>query len=111
LTLHKSLLQDARFAPLFAPQLDVVVWAVRARTATEASAAARNVFNAAAEQDLHLALATFPRQMAERAQPVEHWDQDEIVCLRACVMKPEHAQWIPQILSRLSAAATRQPDA
>jgi tyrosine decarboxylase / aspartate 1-decarboxylase len=101
LILHRALEQDERFAPLFPPELDIVVWAVRAATASESSARARRVFDAADRLDLHLALATFPRPMLEPAQPVSQWDADEIVCLRACAMKPEHREWMPEILQRL----------
>ena len=52
--------QDERFAPLFPPELDIVVWAVRAETAGESSARARRAFDAAERLDLHLALATLP---------------------------------------------------
>ncbi len=102
--LHQALNQDGRFAPLFPSELDIVVWAVRAETASESSARARRLFAAAAERDLHLALATFPRIMLEAAAPVARWDADEIVCLRACVMKPEHREWMPEILKRLEVA-------
>jgi tyrosine decarboxylase/aspartate 1-decarboxylase len=102
--LHRALEQDGRFAPLFPPELDIVVWAVRAETASESSARARRIFAAAAEHDLHLALATFPRAMLESPAPVARWDADEIVCLRACAMKPEHREWMPEILARLRAA-------
>jgi glutamate/tyrosine decarboxylase-like PLP-dependent enzyme len=105
LMLHDALAKDNRFAPLFAPELDIVVWAVRAATASESSALARRIFDAAARRDLHLALATFPRSMAETARPVSRWDADQIVCLRACAMKPEHREWMPEILRRLDAAA------
>jgi glutamate/tyrosine decarboxylase-like PLP-dependent enzyme len=105
LMLYDALERDDRFAPLFPPELDIVVWAVRAETAGEASARARRLFDAAARVDLHLALATFPRGMAEAARPVTRWDADEIVCLRACAMKPEHREWMPEILRRLDAAA------
>ncbi|MGP0062137.1 MAG: pyridoxal phosphate-dependent decarboxylase family protein [Isosphaeraceae bacterium] len=105
LMLDKALEADDRFAPLFAPELDIVVWAVQAGTATESSARARRIFDAAAERDLHMALATFPRVMLEPSAPVSHWDVDEIVCLRACAMKPEHREWMPEILERLKAAA------
>jgi glutamate/tyrosine decarboxylase-like PLP-dependent enzyme len=104
LALHASLLADDRVVPLFAPELDIVVWAVRATTAREASARARGVFERAAKLDLHLALATFPRVMAEPCAPVEEWDADEILCLRACVMKPEHREWMPEIVQRLRAS-------
>jgi glutamate/tyrosine decarboxylase-like PLP-dependent enzyme len=103
--LHRTLQEDARFAPLFPPDLDIVVWAVRAETASESSARARGIFTAAAERELHLALATFPRVMLAASSPVARWDAEEIVCLRACAMKPEHRQWMPEILKRLEAAA------
>jgi glutamate/tyrosine decarboxylase-like PLP-dependent enzyme len=105
LLLHGALLAEDRFAPLFPPELDIVVCAVRAETAREASARARRLFDAAARLDLHLALATFPRSMAEACRAVSLWDEDEIVCLRACAMKPEHREWIPEILRRLGQAA------
>jgi glutamate/tyrosine decarboxylase-like PLP-dependent enzyme len=105
LALHRALEQDDRFVPLFPPELDIVVWAVRAESAGASSARARRIFDAAAREDLHLALATFPRGMVEAAAPVDRWDADSIVCLRACVMKPEHWEWMPEILRRLVAAA------
>ena len=104
LALYEALRADERCAPLAAPELDIVVWAVRSKRASEASARARAVFTASAKHDLHLALATFPRVMAEAAQPVELWDDDHITCLRACVMKPEHREWIPEIRRRLRLA-------
>jgi glutamate/tyrosine decarboxylase-like PLP-dependent enzyme len=105
LMLHRALEADDRFAPLFPPELDIVVWAVCAETAGESSARARRLFDDAARLDLHLALATFPRPMLEACRPVSRWDADEIVCLRACAMKPEHREWMPEILRRLREAA------
>jgi tyrosine decarboxylase / aspartate 1-decarboxylase len=105
LALHGALEKDARFEPLFAPELDIVVWAARAETARKSSERARRLFDATAGLNLHLALATFPRLMVEGARPVSHWDADEIVCLRACAMKPEHREWMPEILRRLAEAA------
>jgi glutamate/tyrosine decarboxylase-like PLP-dependent enzyme len=105
LTLHEALTKDHRFAPLMPPELDIVTWAVRAPSAKGSSALARRLFDAAARKDLHLALATFPRMMLKAAAPVTRWDAEEILCLRACVMKPEHREWMPEILGRLRAAA------
>lgn len=104
LMLYDALKKEERFAPLFPPELDIVVWAVRARTARESSTRAREIFDAAAKNDLHLALATFPREMLESAAPVSDWDSEDITCLRACVMKPEHLDWMPEILKRLRSA-------
>jgi len=105
LTLHAYLASHARFAPLMRPELDIVTWAIRAPSASESSLLARRLFEASARRQLHLALATFPRAMLEPAQPVQHWDADEITCLRACVMKPEHRDWLPRIIAILDASA------
>jgi glutamate/tyrosine decarboxylase-like PLP-dependent enzyme len=105
LALYAALSRDARFAPLAEPELDIVAWAVRAGTASESSARARRVFDAAAALDLHLALASFPRAMVEPAGAIADWDADAVTCLRACVMKPEHREWMGEILARLDRAA------
>jgi glutamate/tyrosine decarboxylase-like PLP-dependent enzyme len=105
LVLHEALEKNSRFAPLFSPELDIVVWAVRARLASTSSARAQQVFDAAAEVDLHLALAKFPREMCEGAEAIEDWDKRDLTCLRACVMKPEHREWMDEILGRLETAS------
>jgi tyrosine decarboxylase / aspartate 1-decarboxylase len=104
LALHRALQQRDPLAPLFTPQLDIVAWAVRSRSAVEATERARRLFAAAAERDLHLAVATFPRAMVEPSGAVAEWDMGEAACLRACVMKPEHRDWLTEILARLDAA-------
>jgi glutamate/tyrosine decarboxylase-like PLP-dependent enzyme len=107
-TLHAALLDDARFTPLFAPELDIVVWAAPPRpdaTASETSDRARAIFDRAAALDLHLAVATFPRALCEAALPQLTWDRDDLACLRACCMKPEHREWMGEIVRRLGEAA------
>jgi tyrosine decarboxylase/aspartate 1-decarboxylase len=104
MVLFRQLTSSDHFVPLFEPQLDIVVWAVRAASASESSARAKRVFEAAAARGLHLALAKFPRRMLSCVDCVRDWDQEDITCLRACVMKPEHRQWMPEIVSRLMAA-------
>ena len=99
--LYEALANSGHFVPLFSPQLDIVVWAVRARSASESSSRAQQIFTAAAKKDLHLALARFPRSMCEPAGAIEEWDRADLTCLRACVMKPEHREWMPEILTRL----------
>jgi len=106
-SLYTALSSSSRFQPLFKPQLDIVVWAVNARRASDASKLAQVVFDLAAEQDLHLALATFPRSMCAQVSAIEEWDSETLTCLRACTMKPEHLEWMPEILKRLGAAANK----
>ena len=105
--LHVAMSRDPRFAPLFEPELDIVVWAVRANSASESSSLARQIFAAAADSDLHLALASFPRVMVDTTGAIQTWDVDSVACLRACCMKPEHHDWMPEILKRFGLAADR----
>ncbi len=105
LALHAGLLERGHAAPLFEPELDIVTWALPAATASESSRRAHAMFDQAAAHDLHLAVAEFPRRLCEASGAIEQWDQDSLSCLRACVMKPDHLDWIPRILERLDAAA------
>ena len=106
LMLHQALEADERFAPLLLARAGYRrLGRPRRDGRAKSSARARRLFDAAERLDLHLALATFPRPMLEASRPVSRWDADEIVCLRACAMKPEHREWMPEILRRLREAA------
>ncbi len=108
LRLWRALRHDRRFIAPLRPELDVVVWAVRAPSATQASALARQLHAGAQAMDLHLSLAVLPRAMLEPLQGTTgslFWDAEHLLVLRACVMKPEHLDWMDRILHRLDAAA------
>ena len=92
------------------PELDIVVWAPRARRASEISRASRLVFEEAAKVGLHLAVATLPSRLFRGVWPVE-WDQDAVACLRSCLMKPEHLQWMDTIWRKLEEAMARAAQA
>ena len=57
LDLHQRLLLDQRFVAGVAPELDIVVFAPRARSVSESSVLSRKVFEAAAKRNLHFAVA------------------------------------------------------
>jgi glutamate/tyrosine decarboxylase-like PLP-dependent enzyme len=97
------------FVALAPPMLDIVVFGARADSATLASRRARDVFDAAAESNLHLALLELPRALAEPWWSGLEWDADTVTVLRCCLMKPEHEQWMPMITELLgeAGAATR----
>lgn len=109
LALHDAIATDARFLPLLRPELDIVTWAIRAETTTQSSRLARELFASAARQDLHFALAAFPRMMVEPTGAIGAWDSESVTCLRACAMKPEHKDWMPRIIDRLRRAADDVP--
>jgi len=53
LALFKILSRDARFVTPFSPELDIVVFAPKAASASESSVLSRKIFEAAAKRDLH----------------------------------------------------------
>ncbi len=106
LALHARLASDARFVATLAPELDIVVWAVRAPSVTASSALARRIFDEAAARHLHLALAELPAEFFDLAGAGIARDRDTITCLRSVLMKPEHEAWVGRIGDILDAAAT-----
>ena len=79
------------------PQLDIVVWAPRAATTTEVSRRSREVFERAAENGLHLAVAHLPAAFFAARYPDLRLDQERVACLRSVLMKPEHEAWVDRI--------------
>src|SRR3984885_5889026 len=57
---YERLEQDERFVLAFPPELDIVVFAPRAASVSEASKRSRKIFDAAARRNLHLAVAELP---------------------------------------------------
>ncbi len=105
LALSDSLRNDSRWVPAFAPGLDIVIWAVRGETVETSSSRAKAIFDEAAQRGLHLALANLPA----RFWPAGSWSQvnenTTVQCLRSVLMKPEHVDWVPQIVHLLGEAA------
>ncbi len=88
------------------PELDIVCWAPAGGSASAISARTRAVFAAAARQDLHLAMVSFPTELMRQHWPAVDFDQDTVTCLRSCLMKPEHLTWLDAIWEKLEAALT-----
>ena len=105
LDLYRRLSADNRFVCGAPPDLDIVVWAVRARSVSEGSDLAQKIFDAALTRDLHLALATLPVNAVPLVQAGIKCDAEDVRCLRSVLMKPEHEAWVDQIWSRLSESA------
>jgi tyrosine decarboxylase / aspartate 1-decarboxylase len=105
LALYEKLCADSRFVTAFAPELDIVVFAPRAATVTEASALSRKVFEGAARRDLHLAVAELPVSFWEANLGTTKRDRETLTCLRSVLMKPEHLDWVERIWDLLSLSA------
>ncbi len=89
------------YSPIVLPELDIVSYAVGAASAKTASRRAREIFDAAARKNLHLALAEFPIAQAQSALPDLERDAEKVTCLRSVLMKPEHKDWLDEIFSIL----------
>jgi tyrosine decarboxylase/aspartate 1-decarboxylase len=103
LELDQRLREDSSFVPLTSgtPELDIVVWKLKAENAELASELAQKIFAACAMRDLHLALVQLPQFWFQTARNPE---AGLVTCLRSVLMKPEHAVWLDRIWERLSAA-------
>jgi hypothetical protein len=100
LDLHARLAADTKFVVGFEPELDIVVWTVKAPSAAEASERARVIFAESARRDVHLALAELPVNFFhDRGKSLG--GSETVTCLRSVVMKPEHAGSIERIVRGL----------
>jgi tyrosine decarboxylase / aspartate 1-decarboxylase len=104
LDLYERLSRDGRFITGAAPELDILVWAPRAPSVTEASNLSKRIFAEAASRQLHLALVSLPLHLLE-VGPMQR-DRETIICLRSVLMKPEHREWADRIWQILDEAAT-----
>ncbi len=114
--LARHLAADSRWLVPLNPELDIVVWAPRAESIRLTSERSQCIFNAAAKRGLHLALIRLPvayfptlkkpqgRTAGPALPPADSSGQDTVLCLRSVLMKPEHCEWLNQILSILDAA-------
>src|SRR5580704_5502996 len=106
LAFYERLENDERFVRAFAPELDIVIFAPRAKSVSEASALSRRIFDVAAKRNLHLAVAELPTGFWAGNRGSMQRDRETMTCLRSVLMKPEHLEWIPRIWDELSAAAS-----
>jgi tyrosine decarboxylase / aspartate 1-decarboxylase len=109
LRFHDQLTSDPRLSEKFIPgpepELDIVVWGVRAGTLAAASQRAQEIFDRAASRGLHLALANLPARFFAGAGWSDTRDDSRVTCLRSVMMKPEHLRWVGEIGERLLEAS------
>ncbi len=107
LRVYEKLTQDTRYLTGAEPELDILIWAMKAYTLEESSRLAKAVFELAAEQDLHLALA----QVRVSFFGPDAWpnvpSDSKVTCLRSVLMKPEHLDWVDAIWEKLGQAAAQ----
>ena len=100
----ERLMADSRWFVPFAPELDIVVWAPRAGSVREVSDLSQRIFHAAATRGLHLALIRLPARYFPSLADRSSVPQENVLCLRSVLMKPEHREWVERILEVLDGA-------
>lgn len=108
---HKRLSTGTSFVPLMPPELDIVVYTVRAPDTATATEHARSAFRLAAENDLHLALIELPAVLVGKYAQDMELNSETVTCLRSVFMKPEHLEWLDPIVNILEDAARRSKTA
>lgn len=97
LALYDKIAGDPRWLTIFPPELDILVWAPTGATASEISSRSEQIFHAAQQKDLHLAIFKFPARLLKPRWPGVEFDQEMVTCLRSCLLKPEHLDWVERI--------------
>ncbi|MFK7730140.1 MAG: aspartate aminotransferase family protein [Pseudomonadales bacterium] len=95
--LYQLVCDDDSQLAIFEPELDIVLWAPKADKASEISAMSAREFEQCAAKNLHLALVTLPSKLLQAHWPTVEFDTDTVTCMRSCLMKPEHADWVEKI--------------
>ncbi len=95
--LYEKIQADNRFIALMQPEIDIVIWAEKKVSISETSKSSKAIFEKAASKNLHLALFNYPVRLLPA-----HWrgvakDEEYVTCLRSCLLKPEHADWVDAI--------------
>lgn len=100
-------IQDSpRFTLYVEPALDIVTYYPNAPDTESISAMSEQVFERA------MAHSQSPVYLAKLSVPVEHFmalhpeispNSDTVTLLRSCLLKPEHAGWVPRLVQTLEA--------
>jgi tyrosine decarboxylase/aspartate 1-decarboxylase len=91
-----------KFVPAFEPELDILCFVPTGDSLSEISIRSRRLFEAVAQEGLHLALAELPIDFWKHLRAEN--GRETVTCLRSVLMKPEHLEWMPEVLERLMRA-------
>jgi tyrosine decarboxylase/aspartate 1-decarboxylase len=108
LALHAAIESGSQFDAAFRPELDILCFLPRGGSLDRISAQSRKIFEAAAKENLHLALAELPVRFW--AHLASEGGRTTVTCLRSVLMKPEHLDWIGRIVEALGRAAEAAAD-
>ena len=95
---HGLIKSESLFLTILEPELDIVVWAPKASKLSEISTKSNKLFHLAAEKyNLHLALYNYPSGLLNSEWDNVIKDSEYVTCLRSCLMKPEHYEFVDEM--------------
>lgn len=114
LTWSQQLTDSGRFHVAVPPALDIVTFfpARVPPSASAISAASERLFDAVEadpQRPVYLAKLQIRPELVAHRHPHVVWDQPTMTVLRSCLMKPEHADWVPALHAAVLAAETQLP--
>ena len=97
LLLYEKIKKDKHFIALQQPEIDIVIWAPLKKSISSMSKSSQKIFEKAAAKNVHLALFNYPVRLLPKDWDGIMQDADHVTCLRSCLMKPEHVEWVDEI--------------
>lgn len=98
----RAISSGEKFVPAFEPELDILCFVPTGDSLSEISIRSRRLFEVVAREGLHLALAELPIDFWKHLRAEN--GRETVTCLRSVLMKPEHLEWMPEVLERLMRA-------
>ncbi len=99
LMLAEKIKSDKRFKLILEPELDIVVWVINGKNTKEISELSRKFFSKAEENKLYLSILNYPSSKIQDKEILIN--SENVTCLRSCLMKPEHLDWIDELWNRI----------
>ncbi len=99
LKFHEKLEASDQLFPLMKPETDIVVYAAYGDETQSMSEKANLIFEKAEENSLYLSLYKYPTKLFKNVD--FEINTDYLTCLRSCLLKPEHEDWLDEIWKRL----------
>lgn len=104
-TFAKEIDQNPDFVRLNKPDTDIVIYCPQGKSSSEISERSKALFTKGAqakpEQQLHLSLYSLPSKRLSSCIPDLDLNLSQTTVLRSVFMKPEHLDFIPEMLNRL----------
>lgn len=96
--------ESAEFDLYLEPELDIVTYFPKGSATSAISAHSRRVLHAgmrSTDYPVYVATLNVSAEDFHKRHPGITVDSDQVTILRSCLMKPEHADWTPQLMQLL----------